>query len=299
MSTISQDGASQLRPKTDYFYHTPTHRELLLCLFGTLLCGHVHLIPIEIWVPLAYPQQPPIVRIAPGPNVAIRATPSVHLDGKVNMPLLHPPMWTFNSTLSAVLPPIAAEIAANVPFYPQQGRTVTPPVHESSPVGNSTDRMVQVIREKLQKRHLALHSQLLLEANCLLEENAALSDSEALLLAQKSALGSETERVESMISALKQRARGIQDLVENPPQLGPPIEWSEQGHQRQLQNLKAVDSAISDTIRVMWEHQFGDSGSFASEQVARSGLQEYMRILRIIAREQFMAKALIFKISSV
>ncbi|PJF19563.1 hypothetical protein PSACC_00619 [Paramicrosporidium saccamoebae] len=102
--------------------------QLLICLFGTLQCG-VHNIPIEVWLPKAYPREAPYLFIRPSPGIAIRATQHIDPSGRVFHPMLN--MWRPESSVAEILRILVSLLAVDPPFHPGTGR----PVYASQTMG--------------------------------------------------------------------------------------------------------------------------------------------------------------------
>lgn len=77
---------SSLAPRTEVFTHDTGHSALLLQLRGTLpvvFRGATYHIPVAIWLPRAYPREPPMVFVEPTSTMLVRQGPDVELSGRV------------------------------------------------------------------------------------------------------------------------------------------------------------------------------------------------------------------------
>ncbi|KAH8914425.1 UEV-domain-containing protein [Atractiella rhizophila] len=75
-----------LSPKTDMHISDSGNSALLLCLHGTIpvtFRGSVYHIPLELWLPLAYPREPPIVYLKPTGTMIIRKGGESDANGRV------------------------------------------------------------------------------------------------------------------------------------------------------------------------------------------------------------------------
>ncbi|SHO79150.1 Similar to S.cerevisiae protein STP22 (Component of the ESCRT-I complex) [Malassezia sympodialis ATCC 42132] len=80
-----------LRPRTDMFTYDDGRCVLLLLLDGTLpvpFRGQVYQIPVHVWIPRAYPAEPPIVYVAPTQNMVVCRGSCVGPDGRVRLPYM-------------------------------------------------------------------------------------------------------------------------------------------------------------------------------------------------------------------
>jgi len=50
--------------------------------------GTIYRFPIELWIPHAYPREPPLVYVTPAENMAVRPGQHVDLQGKIYHPYL-------------------------------------------------------------------------------------------------------------------------------------------------------------------------------------------------------------------
>ncbi|KAG9193617.1 hypothetical protein G6011_03652 [Alternaria panax] len=80
-----------LAPKTEPYTYENGSSALLLLLSGTLpvtFRGATYGFPVAIWVPHAYPREPPIVYITPAQDMALRPGQHVSTDGRIYHPYL-------------------------------------------------------------------------------------------------------------------------------------------------------------------------------------------------------------------
>jgi ESCRT-I complex subunit TSG101 len=80
-----------LRPKTDIYTFNDGRTQLLLSIHGLLpitFKSAQYNIPIAIWSPLDYPRSPPLAYVVPTPDMLIRQSHLVQLDGSLSLPYL-------------------------------------------------------------------------------------------------------------------------------------------------------------------------------------------------------------------
>ena len=80
-----------LSPRTEVYTYDNGTVALLLTLSGTLpvaFRGTTYRFPIKLWIPQAYPQEPPMVYVTPGRDMVIRPGQHVGVDGRVYHPYL-------------------------------------------------------------------------------------------------------------------------------------------------------------------------------------------------------------------
>ena len=84
-----------LSPRTEVYTAENGSSSLLLTLSGTVTAsfkGTTYRYPIKLWVPQSYPQEAPIVFVAPGKEMLVRPGQHVGVDGRVYHPYLRD--WT-------------------------------------------------------------------------------------------------------------------------------------------------------------------------------------------------------------
>ncbi|KAK4244765.1 protein ELC [Corynascus novoguineensis] len=128
-----------LSPKTDVYTFPNGNSALLLHLSGTipvLFRGATYRFPISLWVPHAYPREPPLVYVTPTETMVVRPGQHVDPQGQVYHPYLvgWQTFWDKSTILDflAILqdifakePPVVARQPGPPPPRPQQ--TQTPP----------------------------------------------------------------------------------------------------------------------------------------------------------------------------
>ncbi|EDR14818.1 uncharacterized protein LACBIDRAFT_305951 [Laccaria bicolor S238N-H82] len=76
-----------LRPKSDIYTFDDGRTQLLLCIHGLLPISFrqaSYNIPISVWLPRQYPQQPPIPYVVPTTDMLVKSGPYVDVSGKCN-----------------------------------------------------------------------------------------------------------------------------------------------------------------------------------------------------------------------
>ncbi|KAJ2976827.1 hypothetical protein NQ176_g4717 [Zarea fungicola] len=148
-----------LSPRTDVYTSPDGTSALLLHLSGTLpvnFRGNTYRFPLSIWIPHAYPREPPMIYVTPTQTMVIRAGQHVDPQGQVYHPYLvgWQQFWD-KSTLQDFLailadvfakePPVVAR-QQGPPLQPQ-GSTETPPPIPPLPA-EMTGRPTQLSREQ-------------------------------------------------------------------------------------------------------------------------------------------------------
>ncbi|CAO1634521.1 unnamed protein product [Parajaminaea phylloscopi] len=80
------DALPSLSPRTDLYISNEGHSSLLLHLKGTLpitFRGSTYNIPVQIWIPRAYPREAPTGYVVPTRDMLVRKTSDVDLDGSI------------------------------------------------------------------------------------------------------------------------------------------------------------------------------------------------------------------------
>ncbi|KAL5425979.1 hypothetical protein PMIN04_002209 [Paraphaeosphaeria minitans] len=131
---------SSLSPRTDVYTYESGASALLLQLSGTIAVqfrGQTFGFPIAIWVPHAYPREPPIVYVTPSPDMIARPGQHVSGDGRVYHPYLaqwakywdKSTLYDFLAVLKGVFakePPVRSR--ASQPQYNLPAAQAPPPV---------------------------------------------------------------------------------------------------------------------------------------------------------------------------
>lgn len=281
----------------------PEAVQLLICLFGAVPCG-VHNIPLEVWLPRSYPREAPLVFVTPSPGIAIRPTPLIDAAGRLVGLGWHP-----EGGVAALLGALVPALAADPPFYPGAGRpafAAVPPPYQSSlpPIvppaaaaaapAASLLEMRRIVKDKLRRRYRELQAQLAIESDRLLAENTRLAGGEARLAEGLQRLTEECARVQQEIAAIRQYTQTLTEAAEQAAAEGDQkIIYEDlvapQGPiAQQIFDLLAEELAVQDTIYAL--------SKLFNEGRAGINLATYLKQVRELAREQFLAKALHAKI---
>ncbi|EED19664.1 endosomal sorting complex protein TSG101, putative [Talaromyces stipitatus ATCC 10500] len=143
-------------PRTDVYTYENGTPSLLLHLVGTLpvsFRGNSYNIPIDTWIPSAYPLEAPIVYVTPTPDMVVRSGQHVTLEGRVyHHYLAHwHETWDRSSIveLFAVLrdifskePPVKGRPQSR-PIQPETPRSAPPPVPPLPPELSTSPRPVE------------------------------------------------------------------------------------------------------------------------------------------------------------
>ncbi|KAJ5561261.1 hypothetical protein N7461_000022 [Penicillium sp. DV-2018c] len=84
--TFALSQCPSLSPRTDVYTYETGYSALLLHLVGTLpvtFRGTTYRFPIALWIPNAYPREPPIVYVTPTQEMTVRVGQHVTLEGRV------------------------------------------------------------------------------------------------------------------------------------------------------------------------------------------------------------------------
>lgn len=290
------------------------------------------MIPLLIWIPRGYPSWPPVVFVSPGPNVPIRATPTVQHNGLVVAPIIHNE-WNYQIGLLRALKTIEHVISTDIPFFPETGRLVqngnqpqasplvdsrplTPTPKKSNPTPNmsvTNDLQIERLSDRLALRYAALLSQQTLETNCLLEENKHLSQGDTDLRRAISELSNELQKVEAVIEKIRENKSKLQRIVggESLPEtkyvddltrinVDPISSFDDVSIDKSIINYVnprlresiAEDMAITDTIQRITEVLMNDPDT------PKNSISMAMRTIRSLARDQFFARALYIRETS-
>lgn len=80
------DSLPSLSPRTELYISNVGQTSLLVQLRGTVpiqFKGNTYNIPVEVWIPKAYPRQAPMCYVTPTAAMNVRKTQDVELDGLV------------------------------------------------------------------------------------------------------------------------------------------------------------------------------------------------------------------------
>ncbi|KAJ4985025.1 UEV domain-containing protein [Stagonosporopsis vannaccii] len=126
-----------LSVRTDVYTYENGASNLLLNLSGTLpvtFRGATYGFPVAVWVPYAYPREPPIVYVKPGQDMLVRPGQHVSGDGRVYHPYLA--QWAKywdKSTLFDFLAVLRGVFAKEPPVRSRQPQPQQPPVPQGPP----------------------------------------------------------------------------------------------------------------------------------------------------------------------
>ncbi|KAL2071545.1 hypothetical protein VTL71DRAFT_12780 [Oculimacula yallundae] len=148
---------SSLSPRTEVYTYEHGKSALLLHLSGTLpvvFRGTTYRFPIALWVPHAYPLEPPLIYVVPTDGMVVRPGQHVDQQGKVYHPYLvgWAEYWDKSNILDflAILrdifakePPVVSRQQQNPPLRPQ---SQAPPPIPPPPPGSSRPVSVSAIQ---------------------------------------------------------------------------------------------------------------------------------------------------------
>ncbi|KAH4284950.1 hypothetical protein HBH64_238440 [Parastagonospora nodorum] len=126
-----------LSPRTEVYTYENGTSALLLTLSGTLpvtFRGATYGFPVAIWVPYAYPREPPMVYITPSQDMAVRPGQHVSGDGRVYHPYLA--QWAQywdKSTLFDFLAVLRGVFAKEPPVRSRQPQQQNAPAQQAPP----------------------------------------------------------------------------------------------------------------------------------------------------------------------
>ncbi|KAH6713015.1 UEV domain-containing protein [Leptodontidium sp. MPI-SDFR-AT-0119] len=137
---------SSLSPRTDVYTYEHGKSALLLHISGTLpvvFRGTTYRFPIALWVPHAYPLEPPLIYVTPTEGMMVRPGQHVDQQGKIYHPYLvgWAEFWDKSNILDflAILrdifakePPVVSRQQQNAPLRPQPSQA-PPPVPPPPP----------------------------------------------------------------------------------------------------------------------------------------------------------------------
>ncbi|KAJ4376076.1 Suppressor protein stp22 of temperature-sensitive alpha-factor receptor and arginine permease [Neocucurbitaria cava] len=131
-----------LSPRTDIYTYENGASALLLMLSGTLpvtFRGQTYGFPVAIWVPYAYPREPPIVYVTPSQDMLVRPGQHVSGDGRVYHPYLaqwakywdKSTLFDFLAVLQGIFakePPVRSKQQQQQPQHNVPAQQAPPPV---------------------------------------------------------------------------------------------------------------------------------------------------------------------------
>lgn len=296
---------------------------LLLLLDGTVAVpfrGNVYHIPVHIWFPRAYPQEPPIVYVVPIRDMLLRSGTHITPEGCVQVPYMH--TWMRKPEAGSLLelvrecqaafslePPVMAKRPTSPPLPPPLPPQIKPTVPQLPPktthASSSAAEMPQVtthapqrpLNPAVTKLHTRVHEQVSMRVA---DIRAAHTQSDA----QLRMLLDDLERGAPALDDEMQRLRAVRDIcVANTRRLSAMIDtakrttWELEARpepdvdhmmsatslaENQLLQLMADDQAIEDTLYQL-------SRALYSEQLS---LDRFIKHTRMLSREQFLKRAL-------
>ena len=325
-----------LRPKTDVYTSETGHPQLLLNLSGplpTAIDGHVYGIPIEIWIPKQYPSLPPIVYVRPtsemliAPGQFVDTNGRCHFDWTPQADLLGvlsmlQERFSFEPPVYAKPPPGAEPpqpthvpeptLVSHPPTDPDRSKSSKPaPKTQYEPVKdimNSINEPVPLpakpasqkadaisnLDAALQTVVAQIHSE---EID---KDDQALEHASEVLDWVESALGDEKQQLEAAVAQHQTNVRQLRDRISDAKQAteqattlsdrGVPTDElvvAQSPRQSQIIAAATEAEAIGDTIYLL-------SKALDGEVIT---MDIFIKNVRALAREQFMARALALKAS--
>ncbi|WFD31123.1 suppressor protein stp22 of temperature-sensitive alpha-factor receptor and arginine permease [Malassezia sp. CBS 17886] len=318
-----------LLPSTDIYTYDDGRTALLLRLGGTVpvqFRGQEYHIPVHIWFPHDYPNDPPMVYVVPTAHMLVRESAQVDpggrvstgylsawhkksegcsaldlrrrsaLSGRLNVEAASGRMDLLMTEYSSASPPTLPTKPPTVDIFASLNETdATPSSHPPPPQRPMNPELAQ-----LQDR---AHAKL---AGRLQQLRASMQDADAQLRVLHddlergtSAIHDETQRLQAVKEVCTGSARQLAASVEQAAQrtvelrakADPAVDSmlvATNLAENQLLQLMAEDQAIEDTL-----YQLGRA--LHSEQLS---LDRFIKHTRMLAREQFMRRALAQKIAS-
>lgn len=322
-----------LRPRTDVYstlHYTPYpaayndgRTMLLLLLDGTVAVpfrGSVYHIPVHIWFPRAYPQEPPIVYVVPMRDMLLRSGAHTTPEGCVQVPYMH--TWMRKPEAGSLLelvrecqaafsldPPVMAKRPTPPPAPPPLPRQTMPDVpplppkanHASSCETETPQMTIHVPQRPMNPAVTELHTKVHQQVSMRVDDIRA---SQTQSNAQLRMLLDDLQRGAPALEDEMQRLRAVRDIcVVNTQRLTAMMDtakqttWELQARpepdvdhmmsatslvENQLLQLMADDQAIEDTLYQL-------SRALYSEQLS---LDRFIKHTRMLSREQFLKRAL-------
>ncbi|GMI12659.1 hypothetical protein TrLO_g4164 [Triparma laevis f. longispina] len=280
---------------------------LLLTLGGTVAMffkGSQYNIPVDVYLPLTYPQTPPLVYVRPTASMALKdGHRHVDREGLVYMPYLH--KWGSRSNLTEMCqglsqifgedPPVYARPASQ-PYHPPQPpsyNSVATLQKENSYKASGTTNL-EKLTVKIQGELQDFYNNARKEMQSDLALQTKLSSSQDEISKQHMNLRRIKENLESAISETKEKNTQLTQTIQkksaelsDKSSLDPDtlINGIDPNSEKML-SLCATVAAIDDTLYYLDRALI--SGSI--------NLEEMLKETRKLARKQFLAKAHIKKI---
>ena len=107
-----------LIPRTEVYTHENGSSALLLTISGNLpvdFRGTTYRFPVKLWVPQAFPQEPPVVYVTPGREMLVRPSQHISVDGRVYHPYLKDWSRTWDRASTSGLLEILQQVFAKEP----------------------------------------------------------------------------------------------------------------------------------------------------------------------------------------
>ncbi|KAF9350420.1 hypothetical protein BGX34_001226 [Mortierella sp. NVP85] len=321
-----------LVPKAETYTHDNGRMQLLLSLIGTIPIVYqsaTYNIPVAYWLPLSYPTVAPIVFVTPTALMLVKAGKYVDISGRC----YHPQLAFWNSDVSTpqhaliaapCITPTEPPVYAKTSLPPSQSQSTTPgggypspssslkpapPILTYSPrlagpssvSSSSQNRYPDAASQQLNAQQSLLYTKLQAalhkftsatnkETIDIVTVNKQLNDAESKTKTELQNLRDLNSKIQYNNGAL---AQSIEQLNANIEQIRTwpetPVDEIVCGSSvvhNQLFELVAEEIAIEDTIYYLGKALRQD----------KIGLNEYMKHLRNLSREQFMKKALIKKV---
>ncbi|KAK3806454.1 MAG: UEV domain-containing protein [Benniella sp.] len=321
-----------LVPKAETYTHDNGRMQLLLSLIGTIPIVYqsaTYNIPVAFWLPLSYPTVAPIVFVTPTALMLVKAGKYVDVSGRCYHPQLA--FWTSDSNLVDLIGTMQSVFSQEPPVYaktslppsqsqsspspgggypsPSSSLKPAPPILTYSPrlagpssvSSSSQNRYPDAASQQLNAQQTLLYTKL---QAALHKFNSATNKETIDIVTVNKQLNDAESKTKTELQSLKDLNSKIQynngTLAQSIEQLNANIEqirtWPEAQVDEivcgssvvhnQLFELVAEEIAIEDTIYYLGKALRQD----------KIGLNEYMKHLRNLSREQFMKKALIKKV---
>ncbi|WFC96965.1 suppressor protein stp22 of temperature-sensitive alpha-factor receptor and arginine permease [Malassezia brasiliensis] len=333
-----------LRPRTDVYTYDDGRAALLLVLDGTLpveYAGTLYYIPVHVWIPRAYADDPPIVYVVPTPAMLVRRSERVDVSGRVSpaylddwrrkpegadlVELLRACQALFHTTPPVVAKPPSVDARAPPPARPPRparpadapgrppvpGRPHAPRAAAPAPApAPAPAAPARPMNPELRALHDAVHTRVAARRaelrDTLATANAQLRDLLADLQQGRPAIDDEMRRLEAVqavcrthTARLGETMRTAQQRIDTLQRRPDPhvdemlvatslVENQYVAHSPRRLQLRAEDAALEDTM-----YQLGRA--LHAEQLS---LDRFIKQTRMLAREQFLRRALAKKIDA-
>lgn len=135
-----------LQPKTDVFIQDDIALNLV-CLAGTLPIvykSNPYNIPVKIWLPTNYPNDPPIVFVTPTSDMLVKTSNHVGLDGRIYHPFLAYWNLRISSTLVELVSILTQIFEAAPPVYAKPKSSFAGNISNERPNQNRIQQQPQI-----------------------------------------------------------------------------------------------------------------------------------------------------------